>query len=98
MAMILRQSAFLLRQSDILIAAANPDEPGKAGCTLETVREALAFDLLGGLLWGLLVLGGQSQMLGGLLGGQSQITASVLRGQSQITASGSVPNNRHLQF
>lgn len=39
------QSAFLLRQSDILIAAANPDEPGKAGGTLETVREALTFDL-----------------------------------------------------
>ena len=39
------QSAFLLRQSDILIAAANPDDPGKAGGTLETVREALAFDL-----------------------------------------------------
>jgi hypothetical protein len=33
----LGQSAFLLRQSDILIAAANPDEPGKAGGTLETV-------------------------------------------------------------
>jgi len=39
------QSAFLLRQSDILIAAANPDDVGKAGGTLETVREALAFDL-----------------------------------------------------
>lgn len=39
------QSAFLLRQSDILIAAANPNDPGKAGGTIETVREALAFDL-----------------------------------------------------
>jgi hypothetical protein len=39
------QSAFLLRHSDLLIAAANPDEPGKAGGTLETVREALIFDL-----------------------------------------------------
>jgi hypothetical protein len=28
------QSAFLLRQNDILIAAANPDDPGKAGGTL----------------------------------------------------------------
>ncbi|MCU0756459.1 MAG: hypothetical protein MUE46_15280 [Xanthomonadales bacterium] len=39
------QSAFLLRQSDLLIAAANPDEPGKAGGTLESVRSALAFEL-----------------------------------------------------
>ncbi len=39
------QSAVLLRQSDILIAAANPDDPGRAGGTMETVREALAFDL-----------------------------------------------------
>ena len=39
------QSAFLLRQSDIVIAAANPDESGKPGGTLETVREALTFDL-----------------------------------------------------
>jgi hypothetical protein len=39
------QAAFLLRHSDVLIAAANPDEPGKAGGTLETVREALAFEL-----------------------------------------------------
>lgn len=39
------QSAFLLRQSDILVAAANPDEAGKAGGTLETVRAALAFEL-----------------------------------------------------
>jgi hypothetical protein len=39
------QSSFLLRQSDILIAAANPDRPSKPGGTLETVREALAFGL-----------------------------------------------------
>lgn len=39
------QSAFLLRHSDLLVAAANPDDPGKAGGTLETVREALAFEL-----------------------------------------------------
>lgn len=39
------QSAFLLRHSDVLIAAANPDDPGKAGGTLETVREALVFEL-----------------------------------------------------
>jgi hypothetical protein len=39
------QSAFLLRHSDLLIAAANPDEPGKAGGTLESVRSALAFEL-----------------------------------------------------
>lgn len=39
------QSAVLLRQTDILIAAANPDQAGSAGGTLETVREALAFDL-----------------------------------------------------
>jgi hypothetical protein len=39
------QSAFLLRQSDLLIAAADPTVPGKAGGTLETVREALIFDL-----------------------------------------------------
>ncbi len=39
------QGAVLLRQTDILVAAANPDDPGRAGGTLETVREALAFDL-----------------------------------------------------
>jgi hypothetical protein len=39
------QSAFLLRQSDLLIAAADPTAKGKAGGTLETVREALEFDL-----------------------------------------------------
>lgn len=39
------QSAVLLRQSDVLIAAANPDDDGRAGGTMETVREALAFDL-----------------------------------------------------
>jgi len=39
------QSSFLLRHSDILIAAANPDEPGSMGGTMETTREALAFDL-----------------------------------------------------
>jgi hypothetical protein len=39
------QSAFLLRHSDLLIAAANPDDQGKAGGTLETVRDALAFEL-----------------------------------------------------
>ena len=39
------QGAVLLRQTDILVAAANPDEDGRAGGTLETVREALAFDL-----------------------------------------------------
>jgi hypothetical protein len=39
------QSAFLLRQSDLLIAAADPTAPGKAGGTLETVREAQIFEL-----------------------------------------------------
>jgi hypothetical protein len=39
------QSAFLIRHSDVLIAAANPDEPGRAGGALETVRDALAFEL-----------------------------------------------------
>jgi len=39
------QSAFLLRHSDVLIAAANPDDGGKAGGTLETVSAALAFEL-----------------------------------------------------
>ncbi len=39
------QSAFLLRHSDLLIAAANPDDPSNAGGTLETVRAALAFEL-----------------------------------------------------
>lgn len=39
------QGAFVLRHSDILIAAGNPDTPARAGGTLETVREALAFNL-----------------------------------------------------
>jgi hypothetical protein len=39
------QSAFLLRHCDVLIAATNPNDPGKAGGTLETVRSALAFEL-----------------------------------------------------
>lgn len=39
------QSASLLRHSDVLIAAADPDDPGKAGGTLETVREAQVFEL-----------------------------------------------------
>ncbi len=39
------QSAFLLRHSDILIAAADPSDAGKAGGTLETVRDALDFEL-----------------------------------------------------
>jgi hypothetical protein len=39
------QAAFLLRHSDLLIAAANPDDASKAGGTLETIREALAFEL-----------------------------------------------------
>ena len=39
------QSAVLLRHADILIAAADPDAPGKAGGTLETVQAALVFEL-----------------------------------------------------
>jgi hypothetical protein len=39
------QSALLLRHSDLLVAAANPAEAGRAGGTMETVRAALAFDL-----------------------------------------------------
>jgi len=39
------QGAFLLRHTDILVAAADPSDPGAAGGTLETVREALEFDL-----------------------------------------------------
>lgn len=39
------QAAFLLRHSDVLIAATNPDIPAKASGTLETVREALQFQL-----------------------------------------------------
>ncbi|TVQ04911.1 MAG: hypothetical protein EA381_00025 [Planctomycetaceae bacterium] len=39
------QAAYLLRQSDLIIAAANPDDPGKAGGTLETIRNSLEFDL-----------------------------------------------------
>jgi hypothetical protein len=39
------QSAVLLRHGDVLVAAANPDDPGEAGGTLETVRHALDFGL-----------------------------------------------------
>lgn len=39
------QSALLLRHSDILVAAADPSQPAKPGGTMETVRDALAFDL-----------------------------------------------------
>ena len=39
------QSAVLLRQADLLLAAADPHEPGKAGGTLETVHAALDFEL-----------------------------------------------------
>ncbi|HCS89942.1 MAG TPA: hypothetical protein DIW77_07725, partial [Chromatiaceae bacterium] len=39
------QSAVLLRQADLLVAAADPRQPGKAGGTLETVRAALSFGL-----------------------------------------------------
>ncbi len=39
------QSALLLRHADVLLAAADPGEPGKAGGTLETVRTALVFGL-----------------------------------------------------
>lgn len=39
------QSALLLRQSDILVAVVDPEEEGKPGGTLETVRSALAFEL-----------------------------------------------------
>ena len=39
------QSALLLRQSDILIAATDPEGEGRAGGTMETVRAALEFDL-----------------------------------------------------
>lgn len=39
------QSTLLLRNSDLLVALANPVEPGKPGGTLETVRSALAFEL-----------------------------------------------------
>ncbi|MBA3756366.1 MAG: hypothetical protein H0X02_09140 [Nitrosomonas sp.] len=40
------QSAFLLRHSDILIAATNPEgKGGKAGGTMKTIRAALAFGL-----------------------------------------------------
>lgn len=39
------QSALLLRHTDLLVAAANPDEAGKAGGTMETARASLTFDL-----------------------------------------------------
>ncbi|TVQ93894.1 MAG: hypothetical protein EA400_01825 [Chromatiaceae bacterium] len=39
------QSALLLRQADLLLAAADPRLPGKAGGTLETLRAALAMGL-----------------------------------------------------
>lgn len=39
------QSALLLRQADIIIAATDPDVDGRAGGTMETVRAALEFDL-----------------------------------------------------
>ncbi|MBC7979031.1 MAG: hypothetical protein H7Y36_00540 [Armatimonadetes bacterium] len=39
------QSTLLLRQADIIIAAADPDAEGSAGGTLETLRAALEFDL-----------------------------------------------------
>ena len=39
------QGTVLLRHSDILVAVADPDQPARPGGTMETVREALAFDL-----------------------------------------------------
>ena len=39
------QSTLLLRQADIIIAAADPAAEGSAGGTLETLRAALEFDL-----------------------------------------------------
>src|SRR5262249_50615785 len=39
------QSAVLLRQCDLLVAAAGPDQPGKAGGTLETVQAAVIAQL-----------------------------------------------------
>lgn len=39
------QATFLLRYSDIVIAAANPSAERKAGGTLDTVREAQVFEL-----------------------------------------------------
>jgi hypothetical protein len=39
------QSALLLRQADILVAAADPSSKGSAGGTMETVRAALEFNL-----------------------------------------------------
>lgn len=39
------QSAILLRQADFLVAVADPSAPGKPGGTLETIRNALDFDL-----------------------------------------------------
>jgi len=39
------QSALLLRHADLLLAAADPTAPGKAGGTLETVHRALALGI-----------------------------------------------------
>ena len=39
------QSALLLRQCDLLIAVVDPDEEGKPGGTLESVRSALEYEL-----------------------------------------------------
>ena len=39
------QSAFLLRQTDVLVAAADPGAHGGAGGTMETAHAALQFDL-----------------------------------------------------
>jgi hypothetical protein len=39
------QGAYLLRQSDLVVAATDPDAPGKPGGTLETARAAIDADL-----------------------------------------------------
>jgi len=39
------QAAVLLRQCDLLVAATDPEDAGKAGGTIETIREAMAFEL-----------------------------------------------------
>jgi hypothetical protein len=39
------QSAYLLRHADVMIVAANAEDAGKAGGSLETQRAALAFEL-----------------------------------------------------
>lgn len=39
------QSALLLRQSDILVAMIDPEKGGKAGGTLETIQNALSFQI-----------------------------------------------------